>query len=58
MLIKDDYKDITLSRLCYYIYIYIYIFEILENYLSKQLVEVIVAPFERNVSYTRNVFDK
>ena len=38
--------------------IYIYIFEILENYLSKQLVEVIVAPFEKNVSYTRNVFDK
>ena len=39
-------------------YIYIHIFEILENYLSKQLEEVIVAPFERNVSYTRNVFDK
>ena len=25
MLIKVDYKNITLSRLCYYIYIYIYI---------------------------------
>ena len=35
-----------------------YMFEILENYLSKQLEEVIVAPFERNVSYTRNVLDK
>ena len=56
MLIKVDYKDITLSRLCYYIYIYI--FEIVENYLSKQLDEVIVAPFERNVSHTRNDFDK
>ena len=25
MLIKVDYKDITLSRLCYYIYIFIYL---------------------------------